>query len=102
MPVLRALLAGLGDLVLTCTGDLSRNRRVGLGLGEGRELDDIVEEIGEVVEGIRTTRAACGLAQRMGVELPISERVRQVLDGEMSPEEAGEALMTRQLGSESG
>lgn len=95
-------LAGMGDLVLTCTGDLSRNRRVGLALGEGRELQAVLEEIGEVVEGVRTTPAACRLARRMGVELPISERVRQVLDGEISPQEAGEALMSRQLGSESG
>ncbi|MEE3326480.1 MAG: NAD(P)H-dependent glycerol-3-phosphate dehydrogenase [Myxococcota bacterium] len=94
-------LSGMGDLVLTCTGDLSRNRRVGLGLGEGRELEALVEEIGEVAEGIRTTRAACRLAKRLGVELPIAEHVRQVLDGEMSPKEAGRALMTRQLGSES-
>lgn len=93
-------LSGMGDLVLTCTGDLSRNRRVGLGLGAGRELEDIVDEIGEVAEGIRTTRAACRLARRVGIELPIAEHVRQVLDGEISPEEAGEALMTRQLGSE--
>ena len=94
-------LSGMGDLVLTCTGDLSRNRRVGLGLGEGRELDAIVEEIGEVAEGVRTTRAACRLAERLGVELPIAEHVRRVLDGEMTPKEAGRALMTRQLGSES-
>ena len=93
-------LSGMGDLVLTCTGDLSRNRRVGLGLGAGRELEEIVDEIGEVAEGIRTTRAACRLAERVGIELPIAEHVRQVLDGEISPEEAGEALMTRQLGSE--
>ena len=93
-------LSGLGDLVLTCTGDLSRNRRVGLGLGEGRKLEAIVDEIGGVAEGIRTTRAACRLARRVGIELPIAEHVRQVLDGEISPEKAGEALMTRQLGSE--
>ncbi len=93
-------LSGMGDLVLTCTGDLSRNRRVGLGLGAGGELDAIVDEIGEVAEGIRTTRAACQLARRVGIELPIAEHVRQVLDGEISPEKAGEALMTRQLGSE--
>jgi glycerol-3-phosphate dehydrogenase (NAD(P)+) len=60
-----------------------------------------VEEIGEVAEGIRTTRAACRLADRLGVELPIAEQVRRVLDGEMSPKEAGQALMTRQLGAES-
>jgi len=93
-------LSGMGDLVLTCTGDLSRNRRVGLGLGHGRKLEDVIEEIGEVAEGVRTTRAACRLGARVGVELPIAEMVRQVLDGERSPGEAGEWLMNRQLRSE--
>ena len=93
-------LSGMGDLVLTCTGDLSRNRRVGLALGRGGRLDEIIEELGEVAEGVRTTQAACRLAGRLGVELPIAERVRQVLDGELSPAEAGAALMTRQLRSE--
>jgi glycerol-3-phosphate dehydrogenase (NAD(P)+) len=93
-------LAGMGDLVLTCTGDLSRNRRVGLGLGRGHKLNDILEEMGEVAEGVRTTHAACRLADRLGVELPIANMVREVLLGECSPEEAGHGLMTRQLGSE--
>jgi glycerol-3-phosphate dehydrogenase (NAD(P)+) len=93
-------LSGMGDLLLTCTGDLSRNRRVGLALGEGRKLAEIVEELGEVAEGIRTTRAACRLAERMGVELPIAEMVRRILDEEQTPLEAGYDLMTRQLGSE--
>jgi glycerol-3-phosphate dehydrogenase (NAD(P)+) len=93
-------LSGMGDLLLTCTGDLSRNRRVGLALGRGRKLDEIIEELGEVAEGVRTTRAACRLAKRLGVELPIAEMVRQILDGEQTPEEAGRGLMTRQLGSE--
>jgi glycerol-3-phosphate dehydrogenase (NAD(P)+) len=93
-------LSGMGDLVLTCTGDLSRNRRVGLALGEGRRLDDIIEELGEVAEGVRTTRAVCGLAGRLGVDMPIAHMVRQVLDGESTPAEAGRTLMTRQLRSE--
>lgn len=93
-------LAGMGDLMLTCTGDLSRNRRVGLGLGAGRPLDEIVEELGEVAEGIPTTRAACRLAARLGVEAPITEQVRAVIDGEKTPAEAGHSLMTRQLKSE--
>ncbi len=93
-------LAGMGDLLLTCTGDLSRNRRVGLGLGAGRALDEIVEELGQVAEGVRTTHAACRLAARLGVELPIAETVRRILDGELSPADAGRELMTRQLGSE--
>lgn len=93
-------LAGMGDLLLTCTGDLSRNRRVGLGLGRGRKLEEIVAEIGEVAEGIQTTRAAVRLADRLGVEAPISTQVRMVLDGEKTPQEAGHTLMTRQLRSE--
>jgi glycerol-3-phosphate dehydrogenase (NAD(P)+) len=93
-------LSGMGDLMLTCTGDQSRNRRVGLALGQGRKLRDIVEELGQVAEGIRTTRAACKLARKLGVELPICNMVRQVLDGELTPAQAGHDLMTRQLRSE--
>jgi glycerol-3-phosphate dehydrogenase (NAD(P)+) len=93
-------LSGMGDLLLTCTGDLSRNRRVGLALGQGRELTSILEEVGQVAEGVQTTRAACQLAERLGVDLPISGMVRKVIDGEMSPADAGLALMTRQLRSE--
>ncbi|MEM9175719.1 MAG: NAD(P)H-dependent glycerol-3-phosphate dehydrogenase [Myxococcota bacterium] len=93
-------LSGMGDLLLTCTGDLSRNRRVGLGLGEGRKLEEIVEELGEVAEGVHTTRAAVRLAARLGVDAPITNQVRAVLDGEKTPQEAGLALMTRQLKSE--
>jgi glycerol-3-phosphate dehydrogenase (NAD(P)+) len=93
-------LSGMGDLVLTCTGDLSRNRRVGLALGRGRKLDEIIEELGEVAEGVQTTRAACRLGLRLGVELPIAEMVRKVIDGDLTAAEAGHGLMTRQLGSE--
>lgn len=93
-------LSGMGDLLLTCTGDLSRNRRVGLGLGRGRMLDEIVAELGEVAEGIQTTRAAVRLAERLDVEAPITKLVRAVIDGEKTPREAGHALMTRQLRSE--
>ncbi|MCZ6781668.1 MAG: NAD(P)-dependent glycerol-3-phosphate dehydrogenase [Proteobacteria bacterium] len=93
-------LSGMGDLLLTCTSDLSRNRRVGVALGQGRKLDDIVAELGEVAEGVRTTRAACRLAERVGSELPIADTVRQILAGELSPADAVTALMTRQLGSE--
>ncbi len=72
-------LAGIGDLVLTCTGDLSRNRRVGLALGQGRTLDDILTELGEVAEGVVTTRSAVALAKKVGVELPITEQVHALL-----------------------
>ena len=93
-------LSGMGDLLLTCTSDLSRNRRVGLALGQGRSLDEILEEMGEVAEGVHTTRAVCRLATQLGVELPIAELVREVIDGTCTPAEAGERLMGRQLRSE--
>jgi len=72
-------LAGMGDLVLTCTGDLSRNRRVGLALGSGRTLDDILTELGEVAEGVITARSARNLGHKIGVELPITEQVYALL-----------------------
>jgi glycerol-3-phosphate dehydrogenase (NAD(P)+) len=93
-------LSGMGDLLLTCTGDLSRNRRVGLELGRGRKLSEILGDLHEVAEGVRTTRAACALAERMGVEMPIAEVVREVLDGRLGVREAAGRLMTRQLRSE--
>jgi glycerol-3-phosphate dehydrogenase (NAD(P)+) len=93
-------LAGMGDLVLTCTGDLSRNRRVGMELAAGRSLQEIVGGMNEVAEGVRTTRAARALAAQHGVEMPITEAVGRVLDGELTPREAAVHLMTRQLRSE--
>ena len=93
-------LAGMGDLVLTCTGDLSRNRRVGLALGKGRKLPEILEELGEVAEGVRTTYAACQLSERVGVELPIAQGVRLLLDGKVDPREGVKLLLSRQLRGE--
>ncbi len=72
-------LAGLGDLVLTCTGDLSRNRRVGLGLGQGKTLPAILAELGQVAEGVITARSAWHLAQKTGVDVPIMEQVYRML-----------------------
>lgn len=72
-------LAGMGDLVLTCTGDLSRNRRVGLALGAGRDLEEILEELGEVAEGVTTARSARALGAKLEVELPITEQVYALL-----------------------
>ena len=80
-------LAGLGDLVLTCTGDLSRNRRLGLALGRGQTLQDAVREIGQVVESVQTADEVMRQARRHGIDLPISDRVRAVLHGEQTPEE---------------
>jgi glycerol-3-phosphate dehydrogenase (NAD(P)+) len=90
-------LAGMGDLVLTCTGDLSRNRTVGIELGRGRKLDEIVAGMSEVAEGVRTTGAAIELARRHGVEMPIAEAVHEVLEEKIAPEEAADRLMRRQL-----
>jgi glycerol-3-phosphate dehydrogenase (NAD(P)+) len=74
-PLTLAGLAGVGDLVLTCTGDLSRNRRVGLGLGQGKRLDQILAELGQVAEGVMTAESAHQLAQRSGVEMPITAQI---------------------------
>lgn len=89
-------LAGLGDLVLTCTGGLSRNRSVGAELGQGRKLPEIVASMhGMVAEGIFTTNAAVHLARKRGVEMPITEQMHSVLNEGKSPREAIQTLMTR-------
>ena len=89
-------LAGLGDLVLTCTGDLSRNRSVGVELGQGRRLPDIIAGMhGTVAEGVFTTKAAVGLARKKGVEMPITEQMYAILEDGKPPQQAIEELMTR-------
>jgi glycerol-3-phosphate dehydrogenase (NAD(P)+) len=94
-------LSGLGDLVLTCTGDLSRNRHVGIELGRGRSLDEILTELRMVAEGVRTTGAALALGERHGIELPITAQMAGVLEGRRTPREAVEALMVRPQRQES-
>jgi glycerol-3-phosphate dehydrogenase (NAD(P)+) len=89
-------LSGMGDLVLTCTGGLSRNRTVGVELGRGRKLRDIMAGMhGMVAEGVLTTDAALGLAQRHGIEMPISEQMHAILHEEKPPREAIRDLMNR-------
>lgn len=89
-------LSGVGDLVLTCTGGLSRNRTVGVELGKGRKLAEILAGLnGKVAEGVRTTTAALGLASRYGVEMPITEQVAAILHEDKSPQAAIRELMTR-------
>lgn len=88
-------LSGLGDLVLTCTGKLSRNRHVGVELGRGRRLDDILAGMRMVAEGVRTTTAALALGQRHGVELPIASQMAEVLAGRVTPTDAVGNLMLR-------
>ncbi len=89
-------LAGMGDLVLTCTGGLSRNRTVGVELGRGRKLRDIIHGMhGMVAEGVLTTNAAVGLAKKMKVEMPITTQVHAILHEDKSPQDAIRELMMR-------
>ncbi len=95
-PETMAGLAGMGDLVLTCTGGLSRNRTVGVELGKGRRLPDIIAGMrGMVAEGVLTTNAAVGLARKHGVEMPITEQMYAILHEGKAPREAIRELMTR-------
>ena len=93
-------LSGLGDLVLTCTGELSRNRKVGLELGRGRSLEEILGGMKMVAEGVRTTSVALELGARHGIELPIAAQMRDVLEGRKKPREAAAELMGRPQRSE--
>ena len=89
-------LAGMGDLVLTCTGGLSRNRAVGIELGKGRHLAEILAGLnGKVAEGVRSTTAALGLAARYGVEMPITEQMAAILHEQRPPQDVIRELMTR-------
>jgi len=100
-PDTMAGLAGLGDLVLTCTGDLSRNRSVGVELGRGRKLPDIISSMhGAVAEGVFTIKAAVGLARKKNVEMPITEQMFAILEQGKAPQQAIEELMTRAARSE--
>lgn len=93
-------LSGLGDLVLTATGDLSRNRRVGLQLAEGKTLEHILQTLGHVAEGVYSARSIVMAARHLGVEMPISEGVLALLDGKMTPDAALQALMQREAKAE--
>ena len=99
-PLTLAGLAGLGDLVLTCHGELSRNRRVGVELAKGRRIDQIVAEMKMVAEGVETTYAAVDLARRYGVEMPIAEQMNAILRLGRPPREAIRELMERSLKGE--
>ncbi|MFC4250842.1 NAD(P)H-dependent glycerol-3-phosphate dehydrogenase [Sinimarinibacterium flocculans] len=95
-------LAGMGDLVLTCTDNQSRNRRMGLLLAQGKSVDDATREIRQVVEGIKAAPEVLRLAKQHGVEMPITEAVGAVLDGRTNPVEAVRALATRPAKPEAG
>jgi glycerol-3-phosphate dehydrogenase (NAD(P)+) len=93
-------LAGLGDLVLTCTGDLSRNRQVGLRLGRGEKLTEILAETTMIAEGVRNSKSVYYLARKLGVEMPITEQIYLLLHEEKSPRQVVVDLMTRDLKAE--
>ncbi|MEG3766296.1 NAD(P)H-dependent glycerol-3-phosphate dehydrogenase [Alteromonas sp. 14N.309.X.WAT.G.H12] len=93
-------MAGLGDLVLTCTDNQSRNRRFGLALGQGKDVETAIKEIGQVVEGYRNTEEVHVLAEKYGVEMPICEQIYAVLYHDKPPKEAALALLARDLKSE--
>jgi glycerol-3-phosphate dehydrogenase (NAD(P)+) len=93
-------LAGLGDLVLTCTGDLSRNRRLGLALGQGQSLPEAVAAIGQVIESVQTVDEVMRLADRHGIELPISMLVQRVLHQEITPAEGLKIILAREQKAE--
>jgi glycerol-3-phosphate dehydrogenase (NAD(P)+) len=87
----------MGDLILTCTGELSRNRAVGIKLGEGIELSHILKDMRTVAEGIETTRSSFDLSRKMNVEMPITEQVYYILYQNKSPKDAVDELMRRDL-----
>jgi glycerol-3-phosphate dehydrogenase (NAD(P)+) len=99
-PLTLSGLSGIGDLILTCTGDLSRNRQVGLQLGQGRSLEEILGELTQVAEGVKTARSARDLEQRSGVQMPICEQVYRIMYEGKNPKTAVVELMTRSPKSE--
>jgi glycerol-3-phosphate dehydrogenase (NAD(P)+) len=101
-PLTLAGLPGLGDLILTCTGDLSRNRAVGLQIATGKNLQEIVGSTRAVAEGVRNTRSVRMLAERLGVDMPIVEQMHQVLYSRKAPADAVRDLMQRSLKPEAG
>src|SRR4030095_15381416 len=94
-------LSGLGDLVLTATGDLSRNRRVGLLLAAGKALPAILRELGHVAEGVYSATTVVQRARTLGVEMPIAEAVLDVLEGRLTPPQVVQRLMSRDARAES-
>ena len=88
-------LAGMGDLLLTCTGDLSRNRKVGLALAEGKKLSQILTDLGHVAEGVSTAREVARLAERIGIDMPITQAVDAILHRDVPAAAAVEKLLSR-------
>jgi glycerol-3-phosphate dehydrogenase (NAD(P)+) len=99
-PLTLSGLAGMGDLVLTCTGELSRNRAVGLGLGRGQTLEQVLSGMSQIAEGVRTAKSVHDLAQKLSVDMPLHEAIYRILYDGLSPRAALQALTSRGLKSE--
>ena len=99
-PLTLSGLAGMGDLVLTCTGELSRNRTVGLGLGRGQKLSEVLAGMTQVAEGVRTAKSVHDLAARLSVEMPLHEAIYRILYEDLHPKAALQSLTSRELKSE--
>ena len=99
-PLTLSGLAGMGDFVLTCTGELSRNRTVGLGLGRGQSLQEVLAGMKQVAEGVRTAKSVHDLSQKLGVEMPLHDAIYSILYEGLSPKGALQALTSRELKSE--
>jgi glycerol-3-phosphate dehydrogenase (NAD(P)+) len=93
-------LSGIGDLIATCSSPLSRNYQVGYRLGQGKKLDDILNELGAVAEGVKTTKAVCELSKKLNIETPVSDIIYEAVYTDISPKEVVTKLMTRQLKGE--
>lgn len=93
-------LSGMGDLIATCSSPLSRNYTVGAMLGKGKKIDDILEELGSVAEGVKTSKAVCELAQKLGIEVPISSAIYEAVYTDITPKDLLDKLMNRKLKEE--
>ena len=90
-------LSGMGDLIATCSSPLSRNYTVGSMLGKGKKIDDILKELGSVAEGVKTSKAVCELAKKLGIETPVSNAIYEAVYTDITPKEILEKLMNRKL-----
>ena len=93
-------LSGMGDLIATCSSPMSRNFTVGSMLGKGKKIDDILRELGSVAEGVKTSKAVCELAKKLGIEVPISSAIYEAVYTDITPQELLEKLMNRKLRKE--
>ena len=93
-------LSGMGDLIATCSSPMSRNYTVGSMLGKGKKIDDILNELGSVAEGVKTSKAVCDLAQKLGVEVPVSNAIYEAVYTDITPQEVLSKLMNRKLKKE--